>query len=373
MVRGEGLTGYSHSIAALKAITIRAVNFAPQPRGGASAAGVCLLKTRVWGSSAETVGYIGGSGWVSSTLRWGSTPVYDGTAVGSLDQRYYATGAGRFITGDPYKASAGAGDPGSWNRYAYVQGDPINFSDPSGLEMCPESYLTVEVENGVRWFTTHTFICITLWGHNQRMFDMLMPIAVPMADLLDEQLFGIGQGLQNARGGLKTIATGAFKASADCQNFFIEFARATGTMVSPSYLMDQAATVAGQIADQNMLFDGPSATLTPLSDVTGNPASQGTVAQAMGGMNALSQSNGLAIWINAGSWAGITSTLGGGGGATQYGLGMLLHEVLHKQMVGGGFRHNDVPDPLAAALTRMGISATGGREALSDKLGKLCF
>ena len=133
MVRGEGLTGYSHSIAAFKALTIRAVNLAPQPRGGASAAGVCLLKTRVWGSSAETVGYIGGSGWVSSTLRWGSTPVYDGTAVGSLDQRYYATGAGRFMTADPYRASAGASEPGSWNRYSYVESDPTNAIDPNGL------------------------------------------------------------------------------------------------------------------------------------------------------------------------------------------------------------------------------------------------
>jgi hypothetical protein len=28
------------------------------------------------------------------------------------------------------------GDPGSWNGYAYTNGDPINFSDPSGLTSC---------------------------------------------------------------------------------------------------------------------------------------------------------------------------------------------------------------------------------------------
>jgi hypothetical protein len=54
--------------------------------------------------------------------------------VGSLDQRYYATGAGRFMTADPYRASAGASDPGSWNRYTYVGGDPTNLRDPRGLE-----------------------------------------------------------------------------------------------------------------------------------------------------------------------------------------------------------------------------------------------
>jgi hypothetical protein len=34
---------------------------------------------------------------------------------------------------DPYKASAGPNDPGSWNRYTYVLGDPINLTDHLGL------------------------------------------------------------------------------------------------------------------------------------------------------------------------------------------------------------------------------------------------
>ena len=55
------------------------------------------------------------------------------TDLSYADQRYYATGAGRFMTADPYKASAGANDPGSWNRYSYVRGDPANYIDPNGL------------------------------------------------------------------------------------------------------------------------------------------------------------------------------------------------------------------------------------------------
>lgn len=51
--------------------------------------------------------------------------------------RYYSSVYGRFTTPDPYRASGGPADPGSWNRYAYVQGDPINFNDPSGLWLCP--------------------------------------------------------------------------------------------------------------------------------------------------------------------------------------------------------------------------------------------
>jgi RHS repeat-associated protein len=47
--------------------------------------------------------------------------------------RYYDAARGRFLTPDPYRASGGPADPGSWNRYAYVQGDPINAYDPQGL------------------------------------------------------------------------------------------------------------------------------------------------------------------------------------------------------------------------------------------------
>lgn len=50
------------------------------------------------------------------------------------DQRYYDRGTGRFLTADPSTGS-NAADPGSWNKYAYVGGDPANFADPSGL-MC---------------------------------------------------------------------------------------------------------------------------------------------------------------------------------------------------------------------------------------------
>jgi hypothetical protein len=50
--------------------------------------------------------------------------------------RYYSTQSARFLTADPYRASGGPADPGSWNRYAYVLGDPTNFLDPRGLEAC---------------------------------------------------------------------------------------------------------------------------------------------------------------------------------------------------------------------------------------------
>jgi hypothetical protein len=43
------------------------------------------------------------------------------------------------LTPDPYKSGRGSGDPlnpKSWNRYAYVEGDPVNANDPSGESKC---------------------------------------------------------------------------------------------------------------------------------------------------------------------------------------------------------------------------------------------
>jgi hypothetical protein len=41
------------------------------------------------------------------------------------------------LSADPYQASAGPDDPGSWNRYTYVVGDPVGFTDKEGLQSCP--------------------------------------------------------------------------------------------------------------------------------------------------------------------------------------------------------------------------------------------
>jgi RHS repeat-associated protein len=47
--------------------------------------------------------------------------------------RGYDSNAGRFDRPDPLGLGAvKMGDPGSWNRFAYVQGDPVNYADPGG-------------------------------------------------------------------------------------------------------------------------------------------------------------------------------------------------------------------------------------------------
>jgi RHS repeat-associated protein len=58
----------------------------------------------------------------------------DSSGLDYADQRYYANTLGQFLSPDPYKASAEAPDPGSWNRYTYVIGDPIGRFDSTGLD-----------------------------------------------------------------------------------------------------------------------------------------------------------------------------------------------------------------------------------------------
>ena len=54
------------------------------------------------------------------------------TGLDYADQRFYASSLGRFNTADPTLSSAGPADPGSFNRYSYTRGDPINRRDPRG-------------------------------------------------------------------------------------------------------------------------------------------------------------------------------------------------------------------------------------------------
>jgi RHS repeat-associated protein len=71
------------------------------------------------------------------------------TGLDYAGNRYHQPGTGRFLTPDPYTASAGPSNPGSWNRYAYVGGDPIKYIDPSGQGECdPDEECFIEPGGG---------------------------------------------------------------------------------------------------------------------------------------------------------------------------------------------------------------------------------
>ncbi len=56
------------------------------------------------------------------------------TGLEHTDWRKYDAWQGRWTSTDPSHQSMSVGNPQSFNRYAYVQNDPVNFVDPSGLD-----------------------------------------------------------------------------------------------------------------------------------------------------------------------------------------------------------------------------------------------
>jgi RHS repeat-associated protein len=65
--------------------------------------------------------------------RYALTEKDDATGLDHTWWRKYDNKAGRWTSPDPYKGSMSIGSPQSFNRYSYVENDPINLIDPSGL------------------------------------------------------------------------------------------------------------------------------------------------------------------------------------------------------------------------------------------------
>jgi RHS repeat-associated protein len=61
----------------------------------------------------------------------------DSAGLDYAGQRYYSNVTGRFLTPDPAGFSAAnPNNPATWNSYAYVHGDPVNFNDSTGDGEC---------------------------------------------------------------------------------------------------------------------------------------------------------------------------------------------------------------------------------------------
>jgi RHS repeat-associated protein len=69
----------------------------------------------------------------------------DGNGSDEAMFRRYNRWHSRFDQPDPYDGSYSLADPQSFNRYAYVQNDPVNFVDPSGLDPSDPPFQTPPV------------------------------------------------------------------------------------------------------------------------------------------------------------------------------------------------------------------------------------
>jgi RHS repeat-associated protein len=61
------------------------------------------------------------------------------TGLDYFGARYNSSTQGRFTSPDPVFASAKPGAPQSWNRYAYVQNNPLAYVDPDGMITVPNN------------------------------------------------------------------------------------------------------------------------------------------------------------------------------------------------------------------------------------------
>jgi RHS repeat-associated protein len=65
--------------------------------------------------------------------QWALTEWEKATGLQHTWWRKYDPWAGRWTSPDPYQGSMNLGDPQSFNRYSYVENDPVNMVDPTGL------------------------------------------------------------------------------------------------------------------------------------------------------------------------------------------------------------------------------------------------
>jgi RHS repeat-associated protein len=111
------------------------------------------------------------SGYAGRGSLWGSTIDVDPKFTGQLrdtettedffNARYYHGQQTRFLSPDPANAGAHPADPQTWNAYAYVRGNPLGATDPSGtgsvttLNQCQANLDLCKSDN------------ISLWGYDQ--------------------------------------------------------------------------------------------------------------------------------------------------------------------------------------------------------------
>ena len=103
---------------------------------------------------------------VSDSLRqrYGLTERDSASGLDHTWFRKHENQAGRWTGADPYTGSAKLGNPQSFNRYSYVENQPTNFIDPSGLQRRLISYSCWCRNGNVPGWTDPNPECETCWA-----------------------------------------------------------------------------------------------------------------------------------------------------------------------------------------------------------------
>jgi hypothetical protein len=228
---------------------------------------------------------------------------------------------------DPYKASAGPRDPGSWNRYAYTRGDPTNRFDRAGT--CDQSADTpysvtvcADVDTDDSGIPLIGDITVTGQGGAYAR----------SGNGIFQQALETNFGMMNARDALFAFADTHF--SAQCADFINNIFGA-GTLAT---LQQDAASVG--VEDAQEVTTAAGATLFPYNADLAD-AQQGRADQQTGIADTTLAVLGFSsptTWA-WGQWGGNTIFINNAAEWMNFGSGFamytMFHEMLHVAAMGG--------------------------------------
>jgi RHS repeat-associated protein len=122
---------------------------------------------------------------------WGFGTYWQDSATGLdyANQRYYNSAYGRFMTVDSGRAHPK--DPVSWNRYSYTGGDPVNRSDPRGLDWL------YDFSSG-QWYSTIDLGCESDPAYCQALFSNPMALMYDMQSASYQDMLAFNAAVSNA-------------------------------------------------------------------------------------------------------------------------------------------------------------------------------
>ncbi|HEY3444428.1 MAG TPA: RHS repeat-associated core domain-containing protein [Paludibaculum sp.] len=275
-----------------------------------------------------------------------------GTGLDYAVNRYYSPQMGRFLSADPYQASGGPANPGSWNRYAYVGGDPVNFNDSAGLYQCSvtgsleQQYLHYSCSDGNLRFNL-TFQ-LTIYGLAAEYLSDFILASMDMHARTAARNYFASRAIGKAHEAARFIGE-KWTWSRECEE-----------------LLDRAGTssIGLQNAARQVAVSDGTTSLEPLYGLYANAAEPpppsavpGTVADkfsASPNTHAMADLNGNRVFINPSYFNSLE--LGGA-------IMTMAHELLHNA---GGMIDEDIQ-------TRWGLPTDQGSFNISVKLFTTCF
>jgi len=287
------------------------------------------------------------------------------TGLDYARHRYYSSTLGRFSSADPYKASSVRTKPQSWNRYAYALGDPVNLSDPRGLDACPvDDNGDINCGSGddsggggcEQWVWSE-YPGDDGSGYWDCTIDSSSGSGINAQTGYSSEFYSAA-GLREAKNVAQILTADVDLMSESCEGFLQNLSAVVGADITPAMIEAMAANVG------NYIYDG--STSPTLWTQVGAPTPPGFSSSGLtvgayfqySGDDGLSQNGGYAVWLNTGGFANMSPT-------AQFGT--IIHEILHKFKDDAG---NFISDPeIGDALFG---SNYGGGSQFASTIGRQC-